>query len=196
MKKRIINIIIVFAVALLAPQITQAQGTTTFLSNLGQTSAGSNPVSDNTWLAAGFQTGTNAGGYVINSVQLGMADASGSPTGVVVMIYTSVVDPGSIGSSLGTLTGTANPSTAGTYIYSASSSLALSPQTQYYTQTHKVRDLRSAKKLLLGAVVVSRKHFDKEERIVFPMAERILKAKTLSELGETWLRRREVAARY
>jgi hemerythrin-like domain-containing protein len=61
-------------------------------------------------------------------------------------------------------------------------------------KAHKARDLTSAKKLLLGAVVASRKHFDKEERIVFPMAERILKAKTLSELGETWLRRREVAS--
>jgi hemerythrin-like domain-containing protein len=63
------------------------------------------------------------------------------------------------------------------------------------TRVHKARDLKSAKKLLVGAVVASRKHFDKEERIVFPMAERVLKAKTLSDLGETWLRRREVAAR-
>jgi hemerythrin-like domain-containing protein len=55
----------------------------------------------------------------------------------------------------------------------------------------KARDLRTAKKFLHGAVTASRKHFDKEERIVFPLAERILKAKTLSELGETWLRRRE-----
>jgi hemerythrin-like domain-containing protein len=62
-------------------------------------------------------------------------------------------------------------------------------------RVHKARDVKSARKLLLGAVVASRKHFDKEERIVFPMAERILKAKTLSDLGETWLRRREVAAR-
>ena len=62
-------------------------------------------------------------------------------------------------------------------------------------RAHKARDLKSSKKLLLGAVVASREHFDKEERIVFPMAERVLKAKTLSELGETWLRRREVAAK-
>lgn len=62
-------------------------------------------------------------------------------------------------------------------------------------RVHKARDLHSAKRFLLGAVTASRKHFDKEERIVFPMAERILKAKTLSELGETWLRRRELPAR-
>jgi hemerythrin-like domain-containing protein len=58
-------------------------------------------------------------------------------------------------------------------------------------KVQKARDVKTAKKLLLGAIVASRRHFDKEERIVFPMAERILKAKTLSELGETWLRRRE-----
>jgi hemerythrin-like domain-containing protein len=40
-----------------------------------------------------------------------------------------------------------------------------------------------------------RQHFDKEERIVFPLAERILKAKTLSEPGEAWLRRREMEQR-
>ncbi len=59
----------------------------------------------------------------------------------------------------------------------------------------KARDVKSAKKILLGAIAASRQHFDKEERIVFPLAERILKAKTLSELGEAWLRRREVAVK-
>jgi hemerythrin-like domain-containing protein len=63
-------------------------------------------------------------------------------------------------------------------------------------KVHKARDVKSARKLLMSTVVASRKHFDKEERIVFPMAERILSAKTLSELGETWLRRRDVSARY
>jgi hemerythrin-like domain-containing protein len=62
-------------------------------------------------------------------------------------------------------------------------------------KVHKARDVKSAKKILLGAIAASRQHFDKEERIVFPLAERILKAKTLSELGETWLRRREVAVK-
>jgi hemerythrin-like domain-containing protein len=56
----------------------------------------------------------------------------------------------------------------------------------------KARTLKDAKKRLLSAIAASRKHFDKEERIVFPLAERILKAKTLSELGEEWLSRRQV----
>jgi hemerythrin-like domain-containing protein len=60
---------------------------------------------------------------------------------------------------------------------------------------HRARTLRDAKKILLRAMAASRKHFDKEERIVFPMAERILKAKTLSELGEQWLSRRKIERR-
>ncbi len=55
----------------------------------------------------------------------------------------------------------------------------------------KTKDLKVAKKLLLGAVAASRKHFDKEERIVFPMAERVLKASTLTELGKQWRKKRD-----
>jgi len=62
-------------------------------------------------------------------------------------------------------------------------------------KVHQARELKAAKKILLGAVTASRKHFDKEERIVFPLAERILKAKTLSELGEQWLNRRDVGTK-
>lgn len=55
----------------------------------------------------------------------------------------------------------------------------------------KARDIKSARKQLLAVVLAARKHFDKEERIVFPMAEHVLKAKTLTDLGEQWLKRRE-----
>jgi hemerythrin-like domain-containing protein len=50
--------------------------------------------------------------------------------------------------------------------------------------------LKSAQELLLSAVAHSRRHFDREERIVFPMAEHVLKTKTLTELGQTWLEQR------
>jgi hemerythrin-like domain-containing protein len=60
-------------------------------------------------------------------------------------------------------------------------------------KVHKTRTLKDAKTILLKAIAATRKHFDKEERIVFPMAERVLKAKTLSELGTEWLRQRESA---
>ena len=62
-------------------------------------------------------------------------------------------------------------------------------------KVHKARTLKDASKILLAAIAASRKHFDKEERIVFPMAERVLKAKTLSDLGAEWLRKREAAKR-
>jgi hemerythrin-like domain-containing protein len=54
----------------------------------------------------------------------------------------------------------------------------------------KAKQTRKACQLLLAAVAASRKHFDKEERIVFPLAERVLNSKTLTELGRTWMEQR------
>jgi hemerythrin-like domain-containing protein len=55
----------------------------------------------------------------------------------------------------------------------------------------KTKTFKDAKRILLGAITTSREHFEKEERIVFPMAERILKAKTLTTLGTEWMKRRD-----
>jgi hemerythrin-like domain-containing protein len=52
-----------------------------------------------------------------------------------------------------------------------------------------------ARQLLLSAVIASRKHFDKEERIIFPLADRVFKASTLLELGRAWRRQREIDPR-
>jgi len=57
------------------------------------------------------------------------------------------------------------------------------------------RDLKKARQLLLSAVAYSRRHFDKEERIVFPLAERVLKNKTLTALGQTWIEQRARSTR-
>jgi hypothetical protein len=46
--------------------------------------------------------------------------------------------------------------------------------------------LKEAQRLLLVAVSHSRRHFDREERIVFPIAERVLKPITLTELAQAW----------
>ncbi|MDA1274219.1 MAG: hemerythrin domain-containing protein [Verrucomicrobia bacterium] len=54
------------------------------------------------------------------------------------------------------------------------------------------RVLREAKRCLLKAVLASRKHFDKEERIVFPLAERQLSAKSLAVLGKRWEEQRTI----
>jgi hemerythrin-like domain-containing protein len=52
------------------------------------------------------------------------------------------------------------------------------------------KDFKKARQLLLSAVSYSRKHFDKEERIVFPLAERVLNTKTLTTLGHRWMEQR------
>ena len=60
-----------------------------------------------------------------------------------------------------------------------------------FAQIGKAVSLADARRLLLVGIAAARKHFDKEERIVFPMAERVLKMKTLSDLGHEWMKRRE-----
>jgi hemerythrin-like domain-containing protein len=40
-------------------------------------------------------------------------------------------------------------------------------------------------------VTASRTHFDREERIVFPLAEKVMKDKTLIELGRVWMKQRD-----
>ncbi len=56
----------------------------------------------------------------------------------------------------------------------------------------RARGLRDARRLLNAAVLASRKHFDHEERVVFPLAERVMKGETLAKLGEAWTKQREV----
>lgn len=59
----------------------------------------------------------------------------------------------------------------------------------------EARQLKKARQLLLASVTYSRNHFDQEERIVFPLAERVLKNKTLTALGQTWIEQRTRVAR-
>ena len=78
----------IIAFLLLAARVASAQGTTTFLSNIGQPSSGSLAVGSDSWLAAGFVTGTDASGYLLDSIQLGLASSTGSPSDFTVMLYT------------------------------------------------------------------------------------------------------------
>lgn len=55
-----------------------------------------------------------------------------------------------------------------------------------------VSRMAEAKRLLLKTVVLCRKHFDKEERIVFPMAEKQLSTRSLTDLGKRWEEQRSV----
>ena len=54
----------------------------------------------------------------------------------------------------------------------------------------KATRAKEAQELLVAAITHSRRHFDREERIVFPLAERVLNERTLTELGDTWMERR------
>jgi hemerythrin-like domain-containing protein len=58
-------------------------------------------------------------------------------------------------------------------------------------QVLSCRNLKQAKRLLTIAVVVSRQHFDREERVIFPLAEKWLKSKTLQTLGTEWIAKRK-----
>ena len=58
----------------------------------------------------------------------------------------------------------------------------------------RVRNVAEARKILLRAVLASRHHFDKEERIIFPLAKRLLTAKTLTALGKRWRDQRHALA--
>jgi len=128
------SIIVFLAAAVAAPQITQAQGTM-YMSSLGLTPTGSVSVASDFWVAADFRTGTNASGYLLNSVQLELTNASGNPSGFTAMIYNQDVHvAGGVlpGSSLGTLNGSLDPVAADIYTYSLGSNLTLSPSTWYF----------------------------------------------------------------
>ncbi len=64
-------------VVALSPYPTQAQGTL-YLSSLSQTYTGAKAVGSDSWLTELFVTGSNPGGYTLDSIRLGMADASGN----------------------------------------------------------------------------------------------------------------------
>jgi hypothetical protein len=132
MRKIIMAPMLAFAVVVLSTQMAQAQGTLYF-SNLGQPSAGSAPVGSDSWVAADIQTGTNAGGYLLNSVQLALADAMGNPSAFTVMLYASGPPTGYYpGGRLGTLNGSLDPVASGIYTYSPTPNLSLSPHTVYW----------------------------------------------------------------
>jgi hypothetical protein len=135
MRKIIISGIIASVFGLLAPQIIQAQGTM-FVSNVGQTPVGSAAIGSDAWIAQSFRTGTNAGGYALNSIQLLMNAGTASPGGFSVSVYNITGDPHTIGSSdspqnsLGNFAGP-DPAAGGLFTYSASS-LELLPSTVYF----------------------------------------------------------------
>ena len=115
-----ICIAIIFTLALgFVSQIVLSQDTV-YLSNLGEASGGGVAVNNDSVIRAPFTTGSNSGGYILDSVQLVMNAASGDPTDFNVAIY-----------GLGSLTGSANPFNAGVFTYIASG-ITLQADTTYY----------------------------------------------------------------
>lgn len=61
-------------------------------------------------------------------------------------------------------------------------------------QIQKAKTVAGARKLLQSAVQASRGHFNKEERILFPLANKVMSNVTLQNLGGAWERQRELAS--
>ncbi len=129
MKRLMINLIILSALALLTPQTSPAQGTV-YVSNLNQPSTAGAPVASDSWFAESFETGTNPGGYTLNSIQLMLGLASGNPGGFGVSIYSENIHKFP-GDSLASLTGSTSPAAGGLFNYAASD-VALLPSAYYF----------------------------------------------------------------
>jgi len=70
----------------IALQAVDAHANTVF-SNLGQTPAGSLAVASDSWRSERFFTGTNIGGYWIDSIQIQLGTPIGTPSGFSLSIY-------------------------------------------------------------------------------------------------------------
>ncbi len=117
-------------VGLLAPQVLRAQGTT-YMSNLNQPSIGSLAVASNSWMAGIFFAGNNPDGYTLNSVELAMANASGNPADLRVMIYYAGGGGAVPAYSIGTLTGSLDPVSAGIYTYTPAEPITFARNSPY-----------------------------------------------------------------
>jgi hemerythrin-like domain-containing protein len=56
-------------------------------------------------------------------------------------------------------------------------------------KVHAASTCAEARRLLKAAIAISREHFRLEERVIFPMLEKVLRPETLEELGRTWTAR-------
>ena len=64
------------------------------------------------------------------------------------------------------------------------------------TRVCAVNDLARARSLLTAALAASRKHFQHEERVVFPFIEQAVEPGTLTQMGAVWLQRRHMPANW
>jgi hypothetical protein len=178
MKNVIIGRVMGFVVVLLAPPTARSQGTL-YVSTLNQPSAGTAAVGRVSWLATAVLSGNNAGGYVLDSIQLDMTPASGDPSGFTVQLYTAGTgDGGQVPDSyLGTLTGSSDPVTAGLYTYTASG-LTLSPSGSYFIV------VTSGKAVASGAFAWSYETQEETPCLVFSVSLRLCPA--FRRIAHSW----------
>jgi hypothetical protein len=117
----------VIALIISMPGMLAAQGTL-YVSSLG-TPQGQDAINDTEWIGQEIETGNNPGGYTLNSVEVQMAASTGSPAGFALSLFS--VASGAPSQLLGGLSGSANPASAGAYMYNASG-ITLAPSTEYY----------------------------------------------------------------
>lgn len=116
--------------ALLAQRPLLAQGTFYF-SNLAESPASSVPVGADRWFATSFDTGIHPGGYILNSITVRMAAATGNPNGFSVLLFSHREgDSRFPGSTSSALEGP-DPIEAGGFNYNGAS-LSLLPATSYF----------------------------------------------------------------
>ena len=102
-----------------------------YVSTLDQAPIGSLNIGSDYWVGTSFITGTNPGGYVLDSVQLQMNSLMGTPGDFSVSIYNQAGPPVfGPGTNLANLGGV-NPSAAGLYSYSGTD-VSLLPSTPYF----------------------------------------------------------------
>lgn len=58
---------------------------------------------------------------------------------------------------------------------------------QHLSAVRAAPTVDEARRLLVRAVVGARKHFDKEERLIFPLAEKVISYHNIMKLGKQWL---------
>ena len=114
------------------------------VSNLDETTSANPPNKPINWIGGGllrgnlinsFITGSNGGGYTLESVTVDFAATTGSPGALTVAIHEHNYADLSLNEPTNTVVATlsgSNPSTAGEYTYTCSGSCSLSPGTKYW----------------------------------------------------------------
>ena len=64
------------------------------------------------------------------------------------------------------------------------------------TRVRSTRRIARARRLLQAAMAASRKHFQREERRIFPLIEKGMKLQTLTKLGTVWFLQRYAPANW